>query len=186
MYIYANNNPIIYIDPMGHAIFIGLVIGIVAVGSTAIANVVNNKKQIKKAAKEINKVQKKYNDLNTKLSDAVKSNTKKMNPVQKLDYFVENVKTGGNFDLKNTEEWKNTNIYYEGLLIEPQDIGNYHFGYIERAMGYNIDFLTTGAGIYQIKSGTSKLGWCFSTSSCDDPRDTYYIKLGAIAYDRDN
>lgn len=27
---------------------------------------------------------------------------------------------------------------------------------------------------------------CFTSSLCDDPRDTYYIMLGAMAYDADN
>lgn len=116
----------------------------------------------------------------------VKSDTKNMNPVQKMNYFITDVKTNEKFDLKNPEEWKNTDIYYDRLIMEPQDIGNYHFGYIGRALGYDIDFLTFGAGLYQVKSGTSNLGWCFSTNTCDDPRDTYYIRLGAIAYDRDN
>ena len=27
---------------------------------------------------------------------------------------------------------------------------------------------------------------CFTTSFCDDPRDQYFIKMGAIAYDREH
>ncbi len=70
--------------------------------------------------------------------------------------------------------------------MEPQDIGNYHFGYIGRAMGYDTEFLTSGAGAYQLYSGTAKISWCFTTNNCDDPRDNYYIRLGAIAYDKNN
>lgn len=36
----------------------------------------------------------------------VKSDTKNMNPVQKMNYFITDVKTNEKFDLKNTEEWK--------------------------------------------------------------------------------
>ena len=116
----------------------------------------------------------------------VQKETKNMNSVQKITYFVENVRTGGIFDLKNTEEWKDVTIYYDGMTMEDQDIGNYHFGYIGRALGYDVDFLTTGAGIYQIISGTSKIGWFFTPNFGDDPRDSYYIRMGAIAYDNEN
>lgn len=27
---------------------------------------------------------------------------------------------------------------------------------------------------------------CFTSSICDDPRDSYYIRMGAIAYDNKN
>lgn len=127
MYNYANNNPITFADPMGHAVFIGLLVGIVAAGAAGIAYGINNKKQNQKAIKEINQVQKKYPNsvpnpsksvqfqetLKTNAS-IVKSETKNMNQFQKLDYFINNVKTGGKYDLKNTEEWKNTDIYYDG------------------------------------------------------------------------
>ena len=110
-----------------------------------------------------------------------------MNYVEKLQYFIENVETNGKFDLKNTPEWENITIYYDEHWMESQDIGNYHFGYIGRALGYSVEFLTLGAGLYQVHSRTSKIGYCLSTySMCDDPRDTYYIRLGAIAYDNEN
>lgn len=53
------------------------------------------------------------------------------------------------------------------------------------ALGYNINFLTFGAGEYQVVSRISKFGYYFSSSCCYEPRDTYYIKLGAIVYNRD-
>lgn len=43
-----------------------------------------------------------------------------------------------------------------------------------------------GAGLYQVKSNTSTWQWCFTNSFCDDSRDSYYINLGAIAYENDN
>lgn len=85
-------------------------------------------------------------------------------------------------------------VYYirdeEGSLIghmEPQDMGNYHFGYIGRAAGIQTWVLLKGASANQIK----KMNWevfknCFTTSFCDDPRDQYFIKMGAIAYDKDH
>lgn len=120
-------------------------------------------------------------------AETVKSETKNMNEVQKLEYFINNVKENGKYDLKNGEWTKD--IYYNGMVLEPQDIGNYNFGYIGRAMGYNITFLTTGAGVYQLyKNWDNPITYmnCLTFSLCDDPRDTYYIKLGAITYDMEH
>lgn len=45
-----------------------------------------------------------------------------------------------------------------------------------------------GAGFQQVldnlKNPATYLN-CFTPSLCDDPRDTYFIKLGAIKYDQD-
>jgi len=192
MYAYTNNSYINYLDKNGH-IFFGMVLGISAIGGALLANAIY---QNSKAQKEINDNQwKKTNTQNDTSfhstlknnANKVKNDTKNMNSAQKLGYFVNNVKTGGTYDLKNQPEWKNKTIYYNNIVMDPQDIGNYHFGYIGRALGYDIDFLTLGAGAYQVKSGTSKIGYCFSiTSTCDDPRDSYFIRLGAIAYDNEN
>lgn len=86
-----------------------------------------------------------------------------------LFYFFEILETDAIIKI-DTYQYENTN--WEDQLT--------------RFNNQEITYLTTGAGIYQVKSRTSKLGWCFSTSNCDDPRDTYYIRLGAIAYDNDN
>ena len=192
MYAYTNNSYINYLDKNGH-IFFGMVLGLSAIGGALLANAIY---QNSKAQKEINDYQwKKPNTPNDTSfhstlqnnANKVKNDTKNMNPAQKLGYFVNNVKSGGTYDLKNQPEWEDKTIYYNNIVMEPQDIGNYHFGYIGRALGYDIGFLTLGAGAYQVKSGTSKIGYCFSiTSTCDDPRDSYFIRLGAIAYDNEN
>lgn len=192
MYSYTNNHPIKYIDPNGHWLLTGLIIGAVFVVNTII--------QESRSEKEIEKVQKKYpnycpnvlqslNFAQTLQTNAstVKQDTKNMNEVDKLSYLIEKTGSGKAYDLKNGE-W-NRDIYYNGMILEPQDIGNYNFGYIGRAMGYDMNFLTTGAGIYQLKEH-----WrnpvtyvnCLTFSICDDPRDTYYIRLGAIAYDNEH
>ena len=64
--------------------------------------------------------------------------------------------------------------------------GNFNFGYIGRALGYDIEFLTLGAGIQQEVNKNRYTPWCFTLSFCDDPRDTYYIRMGAIKYDNEN
>lgn len=42
-----------------------------------------------------------------------------------------------------------------------------------------------GESHQQLKDKHSSIGLCLSTALCDDPRDTYYIKLGYYAYFRD-
>lgn len=192
MYSYCNNNSIINKDPNGNISFRMMAL-IAGVGIAILANTVY---QNKKAQKEINKVQKKKApDKTKKLNDKMKKSVKELrketmgqNPVKKLVSFTEVVKTGSKYDLKSTPEWQQT-ISYNGIIMEPQDIGNFHFGYIGRSMGYSTDFLTAGAGGYQLFehwNDSVTYPHCFTTFFCDDPRDSYYIRLGAIAYDKEH
>jgi len=73
------------------------------------------------------------------------------------------------------------------MFTEPQDIGNYHFGYIGRAAEFSQQYLLWGASANQVtKMNGEVFRNCFTSSICDDPRDQYFIRLGAIAYDNDN
>ncbi len=197
MYAYCNNEPISRKDYSGS--FFGLVFGMFAVtagiilGAEIIDN--NNKKQNKKAKKEIEEVQKKHNvcpiEENKNFKETLKTNAKKvqndtqnMNYIERLNYLRENANDGQKFDLKL---FTKDTIFYDGMYMEPQDIGNYHFGYIGRAAGIQTWVLLKGASVNQIK----KMNWevfknCFTTSFCDDPRDQYFIKMGAIAYDKEH
>ena len=192
MYIYTNNNYINSYDPNGKGLF-GIFIGM-AVALTAIvinANIVKNK-----AKKEIQKVQndnyKKEKITNQNFEKTlhinaqnVKNKTQNMNFAEKLNYIAKTSDNNTENDLKRQEEWKTTVIYYDNHWMEPQDIGNYHFGYIGRAAGIPTSILTTGAGVIQFRDhGLKTMQNCFTDSICDDPRDTYYIRLGAIAYDQ--
>lgn len=49
---------------------------------------------------------------------------------------------------------------------------------------FSKNFLCAGAGLYQIKSGTSK--WKYALSYGDDPHDTDMIKFGVDLYKRTN
>ena len=192
MYAYCNNNPIMNADPNGHLALISFIIGVVATAIiTATTVAINNNIQQQKAQQEIARVQSKSNipDCTDELNNTLKTNannvrnaTKNMNTLNKLKYIAQNTKTNSKYDLKRTPEWNKT-ISYNGIIMEAQDIGNFHFGYIGRAAGLSKKTLTVGAGIYQIYSGTSTIGYLFTPSFGDDPRDTYYIKMGVMAYD---
>ena len=85
----------------------------------------------------------------------------------------------------NNVDETNKVIYYDGLYMEPQDFGNYHYGYIGRAYGFPISMLIAGAGANQLKNHKlNTITNCPTGSLCDDPRDTYFIKRGAMAYDK--
>lgn len=194
MYLYCNNNPISYVDSDGNSILAGMVIGIAAVGTVILLNSIN---RMKKAKKEIKKVQNKKNipDRTKQLNETLKKNADNMEryiypnqpPVIKMNNFINNVKENGPMDLKNIKEFQST-ISYNGIIMEPQDVGNFNFGYIGRAYGYSTEFLADGAGAYQLyrhwKNPVTYLN-CLTPSVCDDPRDTYFVRMGAIKYDQD-
>jgi RHS repeat-associated protein len=95
-----------------------------------------------------------------------------------LNKFYNLVKTGGEWDLKNKNEWKlnkGDSFTYIKLKYSSADIGNIHFGFVGSVL-FSWKTLCTGAGIYQIYSGTSK--WSYWYSFFDDPRDTYCISVG--------
>ena len=161
MYAYCNNEPILRKDYSGS--LFGLVLGMYAViagviiGAEIIDN--NNKKQNKKAKKEIEEVQRKNNvcpvEDNKNFKETLKKNAQKvqqetqnMNYIERLNYLRENANDGQKFDLKL---FTKDTIFYDGMYMEPQDIGNYHFGYIGRASGIQTWVLLKGASVNQIK-----------------------------------
>lgn len=80
-----------------------------------------------------------------------------MNSVEKISYFIENVKRMENMI------WKIKNFGKIQIFIIINIIG--------RVLGYDINFLTFGAGGYQVVSRTSKFGYCFSSSCFYEPRE---------------
>ena len=192
MYAYCNNNPIFYVDKDGHSIGIGIVVLGLVITTLFAANSI---KKIKKAKEEILKVQKNTNvpDKTDKLNETMKSNASAINtavqgqnPIQKLVTFKDSVTDGAVYDLKLTDEW-NFAIKYEGIIMEPQDIGNFHYGYIGRAIDIPTVVLLGGAGVNQFsKYGKDTIENCFTISFCDDPRDAIFIKMGADKYDSEH
>jgi len=113
------------------------------------------------------------------------------------------VKTGGEWDLKNNEntvfgianaktrQFGKTFFEFEGMLMEPQDIGNHHFGVVGKATGLFSEWILQSlAGIYQIISGTSKEQWQNGVKTLtifpygDDPQDQIWMMFGFEYYDK--
>ena len=106
--------------------------------------------------------------------------------------FANLVKTGGLFDIKNQSEWQypygitdaekqmTPFMRYNGRLWTSEQLGNYFYGYLGAAYGYGLEFLSFGAGVYQIASGGSD--WSYYSGYFDEPMDNYYITMGWNAY----
>ena len=128
-----------------------------------------------------------YNYATGKIDSALKSGDikkdfKKLNSamVKILKYFVNKSKTNGDWDLKNV--WpiisgknKNNIFIYDGEELKNDDVGNIHFGFVGYLL-FSLNVLKAGAGLYQIKSGTSKFEYAFYCG--DDPRDAKRITEG--------
>lgn len=191
MYIYCKNNYINEDDISGHGV--GLLIISLVLGAYAI---VNDKKKRKKAVQNIKKIQKKKKDVKDKTKEInqklqktkseVKKETEGKNFVERLKFVYDTSNDGKKYDLKLQDDWGDT-VIYDNLVMEAQDVGNFHFGYLGRAAGIPLDVLRLGAGANQLKKyGLKTTDNCLSSSYCDDMRDTIYIELGAMKYDNEN
>lgn len=194
MYIYCNNNYINEIDPSGHFSLGAFVVsGIIALGIFIAGKTKKKKKQaikkIEKNQKKRKNVKDKTKQINQKLEKTkkeIQKETKGKNFVQKLQIIREKANDGAEYDLKLQDEWKET-VIYNGYVMEAQDVGNFHFGYMGRAAGIPLEVLKLGAGYNQYEKYTiDTLDNCLTESYCDDMRDTFYITLGAMKYDTEN
>lgn len=89
--------------------------------------------------------------------------------------FYKLVKTGGKWDLKNQKSWKlskKNHFKFHGRIIDSQDVGNIHFGFVGSVV-FKAVTLCTGAGIYQIFSGTSSWSYWYSFLTIPEILVTY-------------
>lgn len=94
--------------------------------------------------------------------------------------FSTRVKHGGQWDLKQASKLGLTKKYmFQGKLRTGEYIGNHHYGYIGRVLGYSQTTLLFAIGMYQIYYGTANWGELF----LDDPEDTSAVKAGCALYD---
>ncbi len=100
--------------------------------------------------------------------------------------FVNNVRPGGLWDFKSQDSWglvSEQTYRYENMLLEFDDIGNIHYGYVGRAL-FCEDVLLTAGGMVQIISGTSDFNYW--DSNFDDPRDQAMISIGSNLWNKCN
>lgn len=99
----------------------------------------------------------------------------------RLSIFYLLVKSNGPWDLKRTLGTK-TKYYFKGTKKTGEYIGNYHYGYMGKAIGFSNTVLKSAAGMYQIKSNTSD--WKYISSYFDDPADQVAITNGYKDYNK--
>lgn len=132
-------------------------------------------------------------DLSNKLDSYMLENAKKLQQykdkhgtVKAIIYFYNNVKDGGDLDLKLQDDWKFDNdkwYKYYDFYLRYDDPGNINFGYVGAVL-FSETVLCAGAGANQIK----KYGFQFGDLSTfyDDPRDNRMIKYGYNLYKQRN
>ena len=154
---------------------------------------------------------------NDKIDNMLKQNgevaqdyNKNHNIFQNLKFFVNQVKGGGDWDIKEKSEWqlpydtfngeevnKNSNeqnttpfLYYNGQLLSGSDLGNINYGYTGTALDIPSTILFVGAGMYNViqNFGTSNMDpkWVFGSSMGDDPKDMDFTAYGIAKYQYDN
>lgn len=95
--------------------------------------------------------------------------------------FVELVKTGGAWDIKQTlGYWSKYNFRWG--LHSGEHIGNAHYGYMGKKLDYTNFTLKFSAGFYQLISGDSK--WEYWNHYFDEPKDQEAIQHGIDIYQK--
>ncbi|SHK61887.1 polymorphic toxin type 44 domain-containing protein [Paramaledivibacter caminithermalis] len=100
-----------------------------------------------------------------------------------VGYWAGKVREGGDWDYKRELGW---NTEYKIIIggkvdyVHGEDIGNIHYGYTGRSIGFSQFTLKSAAGLVQVLSGTAKKEWF--NSYFDDPKDQYAIQRGIDMY----
>lgn len=157
LYAYCSNNPINYVDPSGH-----------------------KKKVIDISRRLETLMMANARSLYNRAKNALSGKNKIKKLISLYKYFYKSVKTNGKWDLKRKRSWKlneKKEVYKYGSrrLTRNDDVGNIHFGFVGSVL-FNREFLCLGAGLYQVKSGTSR--WKYALSYGDDPHDSNMIRFG--------
>ena len=111
-------------------------------------------------------------------SAVIKDDFSRLNSAMRniFKYFYNHSKTNGSWDLKNVWKLNKKSKYkYDKQTFKYDDVGNFHFGFVGYQL-FPLKVLQAGAGVYQVKSGTSSFR--YASSLFDDPRDSKKIKEG--------
>ena len=133
-------------------------------------------------------------DITWKLTNEMRKNAEELREYEKnyglilaALYFINKVKTGGDWDLKNQSNWSfsdNFTYTFNGIALRNDDIGNIHYGYVGREL-FGIDILLIGGGAYQVKTDFPNIQWKHFYALFDDPRDQLMVIFGSILWDID-
>ena len=129
-------------------------------------------------------------DITDELNSAMLNNSEELAEYRKnnsfsstVNFFVNKVKPGGDWDFKAQDDWSLASdiIYvYNGEHLRYDDIGNIHYGYVGRVI-FNTDMLLLAGGCVQIYTKTSS--WDYWSTNFDDPRDQWAIQFGCDLWD---
>lgn len=124
-------------------------------------------------------------DVTERLNKEMLSNAEELYSIEKMYggfaaalYFVEQVKPGGDWDLKAQQDWglvAGKTYIYDGEEFAFDDIGNIHYGFVGAVL-FSEDVLLMAGGVVQIYCGTSS--WKYRNTYFDDPRDQMAIHYG--------
>ncbi|MBQ8304869.1 MAG: hypothetical protein IJX90_01425, partial [Blautia sp.] len=179
MFLYCLNNPISRIDIDGKVGVQVLIVAVVSLTKAVMSFPYDNPRRIDWTEKLDTEIEKNYAEL-------VKYR-KQHNLWSTLMFFVNKVKTGGDWDFKNKSEWdmiSGYDYYYRNKLLRHDDPGNIHYGYVGAAL-FHGNALASFAGKYQAIQD-----FCHGKSPqfnhwysyLDDPRDTEMIVYGYLLW----
>ena len=204
VFAYCSNNPVNHSDPNGHkgkSILSRIFSTAYKIAITAIAiySVLSNptllilpimrsvvlsderKRVIQKRAEMTDPLR----DVTTEFIDKLDSNVAKMQNegfVDRYLMFYNNVKSGHDWDYKQDKFYGRDNTYVFNEYLETgEDLGNISFGYMGASLGLPEEVLLIGAGLYQIKQGTTTLKSLIASNG-DDLRDQDAISKGYSLY----
>ncbi len=190
LYAYCENNPINYWDPSGHfginKMFqqvLSVVINVVKIVCT-IAETIRVKEELTTMPTPSEDITDSFKETLRENGETIKETTKKEGLVESSLLFYNNVRNGGEWDLKQFPEYQGT-FTFNGIIIQGQDIGNINFGYTGKALGLPDSILLMGAGVAQIIAGTSSFS-SIMASNGDDLRDQVFIIYGIRLYKEEN
>ena len=189
LYAYCGNNPVNRKDPAGQFWISAIIISAIVI--VVVAKVVCSVKEVKRVQEELESLPEPSDDITENFSETLKTNANTIKDIKQNDGIIEagkqfyyKVRNGGEWDLKQLPQYKGT-YKFNGMVVQGQDIGNINFGYTGKELGLSDEALLTGAGIAQIKAGTSNFSFIM-VSNGDDLRDQMFIKYGIMLYNSEH
>jgi len=104
--------------------------------------------------------------------------------IKSQSYWQYTHNTLGGVRVETMTDWERNSIefmYFDGRLWSVEQLGNWGFGYVGAALLFSEEFLSLGAGVYQLLSINSD--WSWWNTYFDDPIDNAYIRLGFSDYE---